>query len=249
MKFKKEIIEAASKHDIPPEILASVVKIESNFDKEARRYEEFKDDKRIEEREAFKEASNYIDMPNKDDGKWEDDASYGLCQLMGTTAFWLGWRPEDSNQGFFELYDPQTNLDLGAEYLAHLYSKYPEISHSNKERWNFSIAAFNAGRGNINKALSIARAVESEMTGEQISIKSDGRWQTWEFTKEHLSKVTGERSKYTLRYIDKLRDGIGDIKEKLDQKSVDVPRSCWQTIKSVVGDISDLQNQIEEVDD
>lgn len=215
MKFKDKIEKYAKKHDIDPAWLAFVVKKESNFEPEARRYEKHHDERGDKEphRDAFKQFQEFSDLPNQDDERWEDDASYGLCQIMGSTAIWLGWKPE-SDKGFHELFDPATNLDLGAQYLSHLYSKYPEIRQSEMERLRMATGAFNAGRGNINKMLDKARMHESSETGESISIEDNGEWQTWSYSSQFLKDVTGEWSNVTLQYIRDLNDLLPEYRRR-----------------------------------
>lgn len=207
MEFKNKIEKYAKKHGIDPAWLAVIVAKESDFDPEARRYESHHDERNDKEphREAFKQFKDFSDKPNQDDERWEDDASYGLCQIMGSTAIWLGWRPE-SEEGFHELFDPDVNLDLGAEYLAHLYKKFPEIKRSEMERLRMATGAFNAGRGNINKMLSRARSQESNKIGEKVTIEDDGQWQTWDYASQFLIDVTGDWSTFTIQYIQDLNN-------------------------------------------
>lgn len=122
-------------------------------------------------------------------------ASYGLCQLMYTTAIKNGFAGKPH-----ELFDPTKNLYAGARYLAHLYSRYPEIRSSEIERMKFTIAAYNAGRGNINKMLRLARAAEHK------SIKQDGMWQYWDEASKYLSQVTGSSAEITQRHISRICD-------------------------------------------
>jgi soluble lytic murein transglycosylase-like protein len=48
------------------------------------------------------------------------DASYGLMQVLGKTAVGLGFTGDIYN----DLYDPETNIDLGTEDLAQLRHSY-----------------------------------------------------------------------------------------------------------------------------
>jgi soluble lytic murein transglycosylase-like protein len=48
------------------------------------------------------------------------DASYGLMQVLGKTAVGLGFEGDVNN----DLYDPATNIDLGAHDLAQLRKSY-----------------------------------------------------------------------------------------------------------------------------
>lgn len=242
MKYKDLIEKYAKKHGIDPAWLTFVVDKESDFRTEARRYEPHHDKRDDEEqhKEAFRQFAGFHDEPNQDDDKWEEDASYGLCQIMGYTAIWLGWRPETS-EGFYELYDPDVNLDLGAEYLDHLYSKFPEITHSEKERLRMATGAFNAGRGNINKMLAKARAQESNEAGETITIKDEGKWQTWEYASQFLLDVTGDWSKFTLDYIQSMNEQLPQYRRKFSGPS-SIPES------EVIQDIERIEALADEIE-
>jgi membrane-bound lytic murein transglycosylase F len=78
-----------------------------------------------------------------------DCGAIGLLQLLPTTARELGVAVED-------LYVADKNLQAGARYLRLQYNHFPEI-HLVSERWKFALAAYNCGRGYINKALEINR--------------------------------------------------------------------------------------------
>jgi soluble lytic murein transglycosylase-like protein len=49
-----------------------------------------------------------------------NDASYGLMQILGSTARAMGWTGTDPK----ELYDPRLNIDLGTKYLSLLIRQY-----------------------------------------------------------------------------------------------------------------------------
>lgn len=227
MKFKQEIETAAKNNEVPSPILASIVYIESSFRPAVRRYEKFLDKEENNHKEIFNQFKNYSDLPKEDDKKWEGDASYGLCQLLGDTAIWLGWRPK-SKKGFEELYDVETNLDLGAKYLRDRYEKYPEITRSNKDRWEMAIAAYNAGRGNINKMLALARNAEGKEKSKDITIKDQGKWQTWDYASKFLPKVTGDKSKYTIKYVNKLRRKRKEYAKEFEKFSQEPPEEVKQ---------------------
>lgn len=218
MKFKNLIKDIANKENVPPGLLATIVDIESSFQPKARRYESHldQDEEVIQEFEKFKE---YSDKPNQDDEKWEEDASYGLCQLLGSTAVYAGWRPS-SDEGFYELYNPEINLRYGAKYLYDRYDKYPEITRSEKDRWEIAIAAYNAGRGNINDMLARARQAESNEKDKKITINDEGRWQTWDYSSKFLEDITGKRSRFTISYLQKVRSKIGEYRKKFEKDKI-----------------------------
>ena len=72
-----------------------------------------------------------------------------------------------------------------------MYSKYSEVKDA-CERWNFAHAAYNAGRGNVNKA-------------ERLELLEDGSCQTWKEAAKHLIRVTGQaNAKQTIDYVDRI---------------------------------------------
>ena len=114
----------------------------------------------------------------------------GLMQLLPATF------AELLPQG--DITDPDDNLDAGIRYLREQYEHFPEIPDAG-ERLKFALAAYNAGRGYINRALALAR------TSEGCERKEDGswppgRWQTWETAKTFLAvegcRVNGKRPDY-----------------------------------------------------
>jgi len=77
------------------------------------------------------------------------------------------------------VYDPDENIKVGINYLNYLYNRFSEIP-SNNERIKFTLAAYNGGITYINKALELARNKEGK------SITEEGKWQTWDYSKEFL---------------------------------------------------------------
>ena len=101
----------------------------------------------------------------------------GLLQLMPATAKEMGVALAD------HLFYPETNLIAGIKYLKIQYDHFPEIS-SHVGRVKFALAAYNGGRGYINKALKIAKT-------ETLT------WENWDsvgaYLKHPLCKVGGKR--------------------------------------------------------
>ncbi|HEX4954813.1 MAG TPA: transglycosylase SLT domain-containing protein [Thermoanaerobaculia bacterium] len=126
--------------------------------------------------------------------------SRGLMQVLVTTAADLDVAPE-------ALWDPASNLLAGARYLRQQYDKFPEIPLEG-ERWKFAVAAYNGGRGNINKALAHARLVL--FGGRRLRGAPAGPWQTWDYvvdflpprtrayTPGHIRKVWRALQRYTI---------------------------------------------------
>lgn len=128
----------------------------------------------------------------------------GLMQFMKKT--WEDWDDKDNIPQLDHPFNPEECIEAGIKYDNHLYIKYAEIP-DHKERLKFMLAAYNAGRGNINKMLSHAR----EATGLPFSYaewelqgRTRGPWQKWDFAKRFLCLVTGEHSKETINYVKKI---------------------------------------------
>jgi len=86
-----------------------------------------------------------------------NDASYGLMQVLYSTAKWLGYT--GTPEGLLE---PAENIKWGTAYHAYLFNKYSD--------WDAVIHAYNEGPGNYDK-------------GKRVSIyfgRVIGRWYKWE---------------------------------------------------------------------
>jgi hypothetical protein len=77
----------------------------------ARRYE------RHHDRANRRDAPSDADLADRDDGDLEDDASYGLCQIMGFNARVLCGVPPGTPMRFGWLFLPLINLSLGLRIL------------------------------------------------------------------------------------------------------------------------------------
>lgn len=107
----------------------------------------------------------------------------GLMQLMPGTA-------DEMGVSHGKIFDPDSNLRAGIGYYKKMYKCYPEIADP-VERIKFALAAYNAGRGNVNKAIVVARGYGMD-------------WQRWDNVASVLDKVTGEKSKETINYVAKI---------------------------------------------
>lgn len=100
----------------------------------------------------------------------------GLLQLMPATDLAI----DGDSDGF----DPAGNIDNGVRYLAEQFGKLGEIP-SPADRLRFALAAYNGGRGYVNRALELAR----EACGQPVSFAAwkkagmpSGQWQAWSFS-------------------------------------------------------------------
>lgn len=108
----------------------------------ARRYEPHQD------RPGRKDQGQDGDRPGVDNGNREDDASYGLAQVMGYT--WKGlWdvQPRSATANFSRLFKPAMGIVHGAEVLAEelaaVYRAHPHASDS--ERVVRALCRYNGG--------------------------------------------------------------------------------------------------------
>ena len=88
----------------------------------------------------------------------------GLLQLMPNTA-------EEMNVTY--PFDIEENIRGGTDYFRIQFQHFPEIPDG-IERIKFSLAAYNGGRGYINKAISLAK-------------RGGVDWQKWDVTKKYLA--------------------------------------------------------------
>lgn len=82
----------------------------------------------------------------------------GLTQVLPSTAQGMGVAPS-------ALYDPQTNVNTGASYLAGLYSKYGS--------WTAALSAYNSGSPNSNAGLSYAARVMQGVDSSALATTSN----------------------------------------------------------------------------
>lgn len=126
----------AKKYKLSKILLKSVAMVESAMDPHAYRFEPEFWENYLKEHPLWSEK-----VPEK------VSASYGLMQLMYTTAWELGFRDEPE-----ELYNPVYNVELGAKLLRRHLNKMkgiqniePYIAHW---PWGIALAWYNRGRKN-----------------------------------------------------------------------------------------------------
>ena len=111
----------------------------------------------------------------------------GLGQIMPKTAEELGLIVgDDKTPG--SVWHAESNLDASARYLKKLYNKYEKEGIA--EAWSFAAGAYNAGMGNIAKAIS-------KIPHDQVK--------TWDQVAKVLPQVTGKYSQETIRYVTRIR--------------------------------------------
>lgn len=101
----------------------------------------------------------------------------GLLQITRTTARELG---VDRN-------DPFESIRGGAKYLKQLYRGFDGLKLSYHDRWFFTLAAYNRGRGHVNDAMRLSRAL-------------GGTGNTWRELKGVFPKLSYEKYYRNARY-------------------------------------------------
>ncbi len=71
--------------------------------------------------------------------------AYGLMQITDSTGEWIASQMKIKNFSENMLYDEETNIKMGCWYLNNLHKEFGDK--------DLVIAAYNAGRGNVNKWL------------------------------------------------------------------------------------------------
>ena len=101
-----------------------------------------------------------------------NDASFGLFQLLTSTIKWLGFKGE-----IVDIFNPDVQVLYAIKYVDYLYSRFGEIKNK-YERLSMAFASFNAGIGNINKALKAGLKEEEIFYEGKNTIQ--GSWATYE---------------------------------------------------------------------
>lgn len=73
----------------------------------------------------------------------------GLMQIMEDTFDWIKFRLGDEETEYYDMYDPETNIRYGCYLLGFLLDEFGQT--------DVAMAAYHAGRGNVNDWLSDKR--------------------------------------------------------------------------------------------
>ncbi len=73
----------------------------------------------------------------------------GLMQIMEDTFDWIKFRLGDEETEYYDMYDPETNIRYGCYLLGFLLDEFGQTDEA--------MAAYHAGRGNVNDWLSDER--------------------------------------------------------------------------------------------
>lgn len=108
----------------------------------------------------------------------------GLMQTMPATDKWI----DDENDG----YDIMGNIEDGVSYMMYLYRYWTYKGIDDDDIVQFALASYNAGQGNIRKAWLL--------TKKKKTLDPN----LWKNVKFHLELVTGNRSRETVDYVDRV---------------------------------------------
>jgi soluble lytic murein transglycosylase len=107
----------------------------------------------------------------------------GLMQLTDSTAAWVAKEMNDTDFKIEDLYEPETNIRMGAWYFDNLRSKFGGTA--------LVLAAYNAGRGNVSEWLN--DAIISENGSDYANIP-------FSETRNYIKKVLREQKIYAFLY-------------------------------------------------
>ncbi len=155
------IAETSQRHELPPELVAALVQVESGGDPWAVRYEPGFYRRYIEGKEwsAFGVCSQETEHQAR-------AMSFGLLQIMGEVARELGCKLPFLSQ----LCDPATGLEWGCRYLARLRQGL-DRTHGDAS-WECVCAAYNGGPAVVTGANTHNNAPYAGKVGEQLG----GHW-------------------------------------------------------------------------
>jgi len=109
----------------------------------------------------------------------------GLMQIMPETGAEMGYSVDD-------LYNPEKNIKAGVQYMDRMWSFW-EKRITPFDLWEFSLASYNAGPGNMQKAYQLA--VENREENNSFLVVGG----------LYLPRITGEHAHETLNYIARIK--------------------------------------------
>ena len=131
--YREAFAAALRAYPVEPELLMALVIQESGCNPKARRHEPGYQARYVTGNPRWNKARAL---------GWTDEAlatSWGLTQVLGTTAWALGWHyPPDAEGG---ITDPAANLRLGAKYLKQQLARYRNVYEA--------LLAYNGGHGAV----------------------------------------------------------------------------------------------------
>lgn len=155
--FTAHIKETATNYELDANLLEALILIESNGQSWVSRYEpQFYKRYQLSKRPEFQ----------PDARRWA--VSYGLTQLLGATAFDLGFKGDP--EGLFHI---ETNLDWGAYYLSQCFVWAQTFNAPEADTLRAALCAYNGGRNSNTSPLNprprnIAYAVRVTKTAQEL---------------------------------------------------------------------------------
>lgn len=165
-EYKDYVLKYADRYDLDPYLVVSVIKNESNFDKNAK---------------SSKDAR-------------------GLMQITPDTAKWIYSKMDIGDIDIEKLYDPEFNIAMGCWYLNDLNKEFDN-------KIDLVLAAYNAGRGNVQKWL---QSSEHSKDGENLY------YIPYEETDKYVKKVKVSINIYKMLYSDNKVNNIQFLKYLYD---------------------------------
>lgn len=114
--------------------------------------------------------------------------AYGLMQLTEPTATWIVGEMKKENFKYSDLFDAETNIQMGCWYLNNLREEFNDV--------DLVLAAYNAGRGNVNKWLE-----NSEVSKDGVNLHNIPFGETDKYIKK--VKVNYNLYKFLYKNLDK----------------------------------------------
>lgn len=132
---------------------------------------------------------NFVAAVIKTESNFENDAvshrgAYGLMQIMPDTADWINYQMGNKEISYDRLYDPEINIKMGCWYLDNLSLEF-------NGDLSLILAAYNGGRGNVQKWLKDEEFSKDGENLHNIPFKE---------TREYVEKVDKNYDMYKKLY-------------------------------------------------
>lgn len=118
-----------------------------------------------------------------DPGAVSNVGARGLMQIMEDTFDWVKFKLGDEDTRYLEMYDPDTNIRYGCWLLGYLYKEFGNVEAA--------MAAYHAGRGQVNEWLSDERYSSDGVHLDDIPISD---------TAHYVQKIVRARDTYIKLY-------------------------------------------------
>lgn len=118
-----------------------------------------------------------------DPGAVSNVGARGLMQIMEDTFDWVKFKLGDEDTRYLEMYDPDTNIRYGCWLLGYLYKEFGNVETT--------MAAYHAGRGQVNEWLSDERYSSDGVHLDDIPISD---------TAHYVQKIVRARDIYIKLY-------------------------------------------------